>query len=103
MGRHPSEIITILTEILLPSSSSSNVAQNIRLRDILDKCTGAPPVVVQNELMFIVKVGLTCLRGNPLSRPTMEEVSAELSSSGNTSFPKSFETITLEDLLIMSL
>ncbi|KAI3887900.1 hypothetical protein MKW92_049010 [Papaver armeniacum] len=100
MGRHPSEIITLLSQILLPSSSSSNVRKNIRLRDILDQCMGAPPDVIQNEIMCIVKVGLTCLRGDPLSRPTMEEVSAELSSSGNTSFPKSFGTITLAELLM---
>ncbi|KAI3897653.1 hypothetical protein MKX03_003340 [Papaver bracteatum] len=102
MGKHPSEVITLLSHILLPSSSSSNVGQNIRLIEILDQCTGAPPGVVQNEIICIVKVGFTCLRGDPRTRPTMEEVSAELSSSTkrNASSPKLFETITLADLLM---
>ncbi|RZC76268.1 hypothetical protein C5167_000382 [Papaver somniferum] len=102
MGRHPSEIITLLSQHVLSASSSNKVLQNIRLGDILDKSIGAPPDVFQNEIMCIVKVGFTCLRGDPLTRPTMEKVSAQLSSSAqsNPSLPKSFETITLADLLI---
>ncbi|RZC82045.1 hypothetical protein C5167_044632 [Papaver somniferum] len=103
-GIHPSEIITILSQILHSSLSSSNVGHTIKLRDILDQCIGAPPDVIQKKIICVVKVGFTCLRGDPLTRPTMEEVSAELSSSSqtNTSFPKSFETITLADLLMSS-
>ncbi|KAI3836313.1 hypothetical protein MKX03_037084 [Papaver bracteatum] len=102
MGRHPSEIITLLSQSLLSFSSSSKAGQNVRLRDILDQCIGAPPEVLQNEIMRIVKVGFSCLRGDPLTRPTMEKVSAELSSysQSNASLLKSFETITLADLLI---
>ncbi|KAI3892334.1 hypothetical protein MKW92_015253 [Papaver armeniacum] len=103
MGRHPSEIITMLSQIDSSSMSSSNhEGKNIRLIDILDQCIGVPPEVVQNEILRSAKVGFTCLRGDPLTRPTMEEVSAELSSSAqsNSSSPKSFETITLGDLLM---
>ncbi|KAI3839014.1 hypothetical protein MKW92_006238 [Papaver armeniacum] len=102
MGRHPSEIITLLSQSLLSFSSSSKAAQNIRLRGILDQCIGAPPEVLQNEIMRFVKVGFSCLRGDPLTRPTMEKLSAELSSYAqcNASWLKSFETITLADLLI---
>ncbi|KAI3880856.1 hypothetical protein MKW92_026815 [Papaver armeniacum] len=103
-GRHPSEIITLLSQILHSSSPSSIVGKNTKLRDILDQCIGAPPEVVQNEIMCIVQVGFPCLRADPLTRPTMEEVSAKLSSlssaQSNTSLSKSFETITLGDLLM---
>ncbi|XP_026398360.1 probable leucine-rich repeat receptor-like protein kinase At1g35710 isoform X2 [Papaver somniferum] len=102
MGGHPSELITLISQILLESSSASNVRQNTKLRDILDQCIETPPNVVQKEIMCIVKVGFSCLRGDPLTRPTMEEISAQLSSStqSSTSLPKSFETITLTDLLM---
>ncbi|XP_026397316.1 MDIS1-interacting receptor like kinase 2-like [Papaver somniferum] len=102
MGGHPSELITLISQILLQSSSTSNVGQNTKLRDILDQRIGAPPDVVQKEIMCIVKVGFSCLRGDPLTRPIMEEISAQLSSSTQsiTSLPKSFETITLTDLLM---
>ncbi|KAI3850041.1 hypothetical protein MKX03_024916 [Papaver bracteatum] len=85
MGRHPSEIITLISQKNNSSSSSGNVEKNIRLRDILDECIGVPSDVVQNEIMCILKVGLPCLRGDPLTRPTMEEVSAQLSSSAQSS------------------
>ncbi|RZC85486.1 hypothetical protein C5167_041672 [Papaver somniferum] len=102
MGSHPSEIITLLSQSLLSFSSSSKAGENIGLRDILDQCIGEPPEVLQNEIMCIVNVGFSCLRGDPLTRPTTEKVSTELSSysQSNASLLKSFETITLADLLI---
>ncbi|XP_026451212.1 MDIS1-interacting receptor like kinase 2-like [Papaver somniferum] len=107
MGRHPSEIITSLSNVLLPSSSSTinTVEHKIRLKDILDRCIGEPTDVVKKEIMYFVKVGFSCLRGDPRTRPTMQEVSMELSlisTSSRPSFAKSFETIALEDLLITS-
>ncbi|KAI3846158.1 hypothetical protein MKX03_022054 [Papaver bracteatum] len=105
-GRHPSEIITLLSPKLppsLPSSSTSKVPEgNIMLKDILDECLEAPTDVVKKEIMHFMKVGLSCLRGDPSSRPTMQEVSAELSLTAQSmpSFGKPFETITLGDLLM---
>ncbi|XP_026420008.1 probable leucine-rich repeat receptor-like protein kinase At1g35710 [Papaver somniferum] len=81
MGRHPSEIITLLSQVRHSSSFLDDIGKNIRLRDILDQSIAAPPNVVQNDIMCTVKVGFSCLRGDPLTRPTMEEVSAMLNSS----------------------
>ncbi|XP_026445413.1 MDIS1-interacting receptor like kinase 2-like [Papaver somniferum] len=105
-GRHPSEIITLLSPELLPTSSStstSNVSVKIiMLKDILDECLGEPMDVVKKEIMYFVKVGLSCLHGDPHNRPTMQEVSVELSRSAlnRPSFGKPFETVTLGDLLM---
>ncbi|KAI3833428.1 hypothetical protein MKX03_019923 [Papaver bracteatum] len=105
-GRHPSEIITILSPALLPSLSSpstSNVSvKNIMLKDILDECLEVPTDVVKEEIIYFVKVGLSCLRGDQHRRPTMQEVSVELSRSAlsRPSFGKPFETVTLGDLLM---
>ncbi|XP_026423429.1 MDIS1-interacting receptor like kinase 2-like [Papaver somniferum] len=102
MGRHPSEIITLLSQIHLSSSSSSKVGQNIRLGDILDQCIKAPTDVVQKEIIHIQKVGISCLRGDPCTRPTMQEVSVELSLSAGSmaDLAKPFETISLGDILV---
>ncbi|KAI3897503.1 hypothetical protein MKW92_032851 [Papaver armeniacum] len=105
-GRHPSEIITLLSPELLPSLSSTSTSyvpvKTIMLKDILDECLEAPTDVVKKEIMYFVKVGLSCLRGDPHARPTMQEVSVELSRSAlsKPSFGKPFETVTLGDLLM---
>ncbi|KAI3837166.1 hypothetical protein MKW92_011816 [Papaver armeniacum] len=102
MGRHPSEIITLLSQIHLSSSSSSKVGKNLRLGDILDQCIKAPIDVVQKEIVHILKVGFSCLRGDPCTRPTMQEVSVQLSLSAQSmeNLAKPFETITLEDIML---
>ncbi|XP_026411182.1 MDIS1-interacting receptor like kinase 2-like [Papaver somniferum] len=102
MGRHPSEIITLLSQNLLSSSSSSNVGQNIRLIDILDQCIEAPTdEVVKKEITYLVKVGFSCLRSDPCTRPSMQEVSVELALSPKSriDFAKPSEIITLGDIL----
>ncbi|KAI3934967.1 hypothetical protein MKW92_052729 [Papaver armeniacum] len=102
MGRHPSEIITVLSQIRLSSPSSSMMGQNVRLRDILDQCIGSPTDTVKKEIMYIVKVGLSCLKGDPYTRPTMQEVAVELSLSAHNraSLAVPFEMITLGDILL---
>ncbi|XP_026432351.1 MDIS1-interacting receptor like kinase 2-like [Papaver somniferum] len=79
MGSHPSEVIALLSPALLPlsssSSTSSNAGENIRLKDILDKCIEAPSDLAKKQTMHYSKVGFSCLRGDPRTRPTMQEVS----------------------------
>ncbi|RZC87981.1 hypothetical protein C5167_004161 [Papaver somniferum] len=72
------------------------------LKEILDQCVGAPTDVVKKEIMYFIKVGLSCLRGDPRTRPTMQQVSAELSlpAERRPFFGKPFETVTLGDLLM---
>ncbi|KAI3872986.1 hypothetical protein MKW92_025135 [Papaver armeniacum] len=106
-GRHPSEIITLLSPELLPTSSSTSTSnvpvKTIMLKDILDECLEAPTDAVKKEIMYLVKVGLSCLRGDLHRRPTMQEVSVELSRSAlsRPSFGNPFETVTLGDLLMV--
>ncbi|KAI3847828.1 hypothetical protein MKX03_032328 [Papaver bracteatum] len=96
-------IITLLSDLLLPSSSLIPTETNQKLKDILEQRIGAPGNDVQKEIMYITKVGISCLRGDPSTRPTMQEVSVELSFSAKSrpSLAKPFETITLADLLIV--
>ncbi|XP_026445448.1 MDIS1-interacting receptor like kinase 2-like [Papaver somniferum] len=105
-GRHPSEIITLLSPELLPTSSSTSTSsvpvKIIMLKDILDECLEAPTDVMKKEIMYFMKVGLSCLRGDPRTRPTMQQVSAGLSlpAESRPFFGKPFETVTLGDLLM---
>ncbi|XP_026434754.1 probable leucine-rich repeat receptor-like protein kinase At1g35710 [Papaver somniferum] len=105
-GRHPSEIITSLFPELFPSLSSSMATnltgKNLMLKEILDQCVGAPTDVVKKEIMYFMKVGLSCLRGDPRTRPAMQQVSAELSlpAERRPFFGKPFENVTLGDLLM---
>ncbi|RZC94260.1 hypothetical protein C5167_026959 [Papaver somniferum] len=105
-GRQPSEIITLLSPELLPTSSSTSTSnvpvKIIMLKDILDECLEAPTDVMKKEIMCFMKVGLSCLRGDPRTRPTMQQVSAELSlpAESRPFFGKPFEIVTLGDLLM---
>ncbi|KAF6142219.1 hypothetical protein GIB67_037137 [Kingdonia uniflora] len=56
MEKHPTEFISSLT-----SSSSSSIAQNVLLKEILDNCLPPPILQVAQELIFIAKLAVTCL------------------------------------------
>lgn len=103
MEKHPSEIITLLSQILLSPPASSIVGQNIRLKDILDQSIGAPTYIAQKEIMYMVKAAFSCLRGDPCTRPTMQEVAVELSllAQNMADLAKPLEIITLADILLL--
>ncbi|KAL1338657.1 hypothetical protein AAHE18_10G227500 [Arachis hypogaea] len=74
MERHPRELISSLLD------DSSN--KNIMVKDLLDPriCL----LLSQKETQAIVRVvtlALTCLRSNPKSRPSMQQVAHKFSTS----------------------
>ncbi|KAF6140613.1 hypothetical protein GIB67_013906 [Kingdonia uniflora] len=70
LGKHPGEFIS-----LLPSS----IGENVNLKDILDERLQPYTLRVSDEIISIAKLAITCLDPNPESRPTMKDVSQELS------------------------
>ncbi|KAL6329663.1 hypothetical protein AAG906_026394 [Vitis piasezkii] len=83
MGRHPGELISSLLSSASSSFSSPSTVDHRLLND---------------EVVAVVKLAFACLRVNPQSRPTMQQVGRALS----TQWPplsKPFSMITLGELL----
>lgn len=88
MGYHPGELIGSLSTSSLPSSSSSPAilsssklnAHNMVLKDLLDKRLLSPTPELAGELVTVIKLAITCINANPKLRPSMLQVSQELST-----------------------
>ncbi|KAH9680985.1 putative leucine-rich repeat receptor-like protein kinase [Citrus sinensis] len=66
-GKHPRDFIS--------SMSSSSLNLNIALDEMLDPRLPTPSRNVQDKLISIGEVAISCLDENPESRPTMQKVS----------------------------
>ncbi|XP_026459136.1 MDIS1-interacting receptor like kinase 2-like [Papaver somniferum] len=104
-GAHPTEFIS--SSITLSSASSLSsppevfIDRNMLLKDVLDPRPEAPEDIIANEIMHIVKFAFLCVHKDPQTRPSMQEVSTELSSArSRPNFPSPFQTITLGQLVL---
>ena len=102
MGRHPGDLISFLSSpfsSFSPSCSSSSATVNhLQLKDLLDQRLPPPRKQTAAEVVSIVKLASLCLHANPQSRPSMQQVSKELSTQNPLSL-KQFDTITVMQLL----
>ncbi|RVW27706.1 MDIS1-interacting receptor like kinase 2 [Vitis vinifera] len=98
MGRHPGELISSLLSSASSSFSSPSTVDHRLLNDVMDQRPSPPVNQVAEEVVAVVKLAFACLRVNPQSRPTMQQVGRALS----TQWPplsKPFSMITLGELL----
>ena len=96
MGKHPGDLISILS----PLSATASTTYNIQLKDILDMLDqrlGTPRNQVALKVVSIAKLAFSCLETNPKSRPTMQEVSHELSIE-RAPTSEVFDTLTVGSL-----
>ncbi|XP_054817405.1 MDIS1-interacting receptor like kinase 2-like [Prosopis cineraria] len=91
MGKHPGEFICPMTEI--PTSYDFTP-----FKYILDQRLPPPSNLVVKEVMLIAKIALACLNENPRCRPTIEQVSSELTRPSPYSVNQ-FDNITLRQLM----
>ncbi|KAI9199917.1 hypothetical protein LWI28_000324 [Acer negundo] len=70
-GKHPGDLI--------PSLSSPLTRENMVLKDVLDQRLPIPPPEVQDEVIQMLNIAITCLHANPQSRPSMNMIATLLS------------------------
>nr|XP_034924364.1 MDIS1-interacting receptor like kinase 2-like [Populus alba] len=106
MGKHPGDFISSLM-LSASTSSSSPIGHNTVLKDVLDQRLPPPENLVsptnKNELADGVahgaKLAFACLQTDPHYRPTMRQVSTELTTRWPP-LPKLFSTMELEDIMV---
>ncbi|KAJ6348975.1 hypothetical protein OIU77_006544 [Salix suchowensis] len=102
MGHHPGELIGCLST--LPTSSGWNPDSTMLLKDLLDKRLQTPARELAVQVAVIMKLGFRCINGDPKFRPTMPQVSQELSISRLDHISSSpWHTLTSGELLNLDL
>ncbi|XP_030941717.1 MDIS1-interacting receptor like kinase 2-like [Quercus lobata] len=74
MGKHPGDLILSL------SPSTTFTTHNMPLNDLLDKRLSLPTNQVASDLLHIASIAIACLHTSAQSRPTMQQVSQEIST-----------------------
>ena len=91
MGKHPGDLISSLT-------SSAFTTLNMPLKDVLDQRLSLPMNEAAKEVLSIAKIAIACLHAAPQSRPTMQQVSQELSTQ-KLHLPSTLHMITLGEVV----
>ncbi|KAK1290735.1 putative LRR receptor-like serine/threonine-protein kinase [Acorus calamus] len=86
MGRHPGEYIS--------TTSHSSGRRSMKLKDVLDQRLSYPTDEVAKGIVVAMRVALACVRDNPKSRPTMQQVTIDLSTQNSSSIPDPFSDDT---------
>ena len=99
LGRHPGDFISSLMSMSSSSALSSSTGRNTLLKDVLDQRLPPPVDKFAEGVAHAVKLALSCLCSDPRNRPTMRQVSSELTTL-RPSLPKPFPTLELNDVLL---
>ncbi|GMY27754.1 mdis1-interacting receptor like kinase 2 [Fagus crenata] len=91
MGKHPGDLISSLM-------SSAFTTLNMPLKDVLDQRLSLPMNEAAREVLSIAKIAIACLHTAPQSRPTMQQVSQELSTQ-KLHLPSTLHMITLGEVV----
>ena len=91
MGKHPGDLILSL-------STSTSTIHNMPLNDVLDQRLPIPTNQVASDLLHIPKIAIACLHTCAQSRPTMQQVSQEISTQ-KAHLVKPLHMITLGEVV----
>ncbi|KAG5230497.1 MDIS1-interacting receptor kinase [Salix suchowensis] len=97
MGKHPGDFISSLM-LSASTSSSSPIGHNTLLKDVLDQRLPPPKNKLADGVAHVAKLVFACLQTDPHYRPTMLQVSTQLTARWPP-LPKLFSTIQLGDEL----
>ncbi|XP_038688356.1 MDIS1-interacting receptor like kinase 2-like [Tripterygium wilfordii] len=95
IGEHPGDLLSSVSSLW---SSSSSTVHDLLLKNLLDQRPSYPTNRAGKEVMTVAKIAVSCLQSNPQSRPSMQQVSQELSSQRRT-VQEQFHSITMGQLL----
>ncbi|KAJ6995164.1 MDIS1-interacting receptor like kinase 2-like [Populus alba x Populus x berolinensis] len=98
MGKHPGDFISSLM-LSASTSSPSPIGHNTLLKDVLDQRLPPPEIKPAKGMAHVAKLAFACLQTDPHHRPTMRQVSTELTTRWPP-LPKLFSTMELEDILV---
>nr|XP_034924551.1 MDIS1-interacting receptor like kinase 2-like [Populus alba] len=98
MGKHPGDFISSLM-LSTSTSSSSPIGYNTLLKDVLDQRLPPPENELADGVAHVAKLAFACLQTDPHYRPTMRQVSTELTARWPP-LPKLFSTMELEDIMV---
>ena len=83
----------------LSSSSETLTVHNMPLNDVLDQHLSFPTNQVTSDVLSIAKIAIACLQTIPQSRPTMKQVSQDL-STWKPCLAKPLHMITLGEIVM---
>ena len=92
MGKHPGDLILSL------STSTTSTIHNMPLNDVLDQRLPIPTNQVASDLLHIPKIAIACLHTCAQSRPTMQQLSQEISTQ-KAHLVKPLHMITLGEVV----
>ena len=91
MGKHPKDLISSLSSPII-------TIRNLLLKDVLDQRLSLPTDEAAREMLSIANIAIACLHTIPQSRPTMQQVSQELSTQ-KSHLPNTLHTITFGEVV----
>ncbi|KAG5525271.1 hypothetical protein RHGRI_031824 [Rhododendron griersonianum] len=97
MGKHPGDLISLLSSSCSSSSLSSS-GHGILFKEVLDQRLSPPTNQVAEQVVVAAKLAFACLNASPMSRPTMHQVARTLSNR-RPSLQNELHLITLGELL----
>lgn len=98
MGKHPGDLISSLSTSSSSSSTPPSNVLGLLMKNIVDQRLAAPGKQLAEEVVCVVKLAFACLRLIPQSRPTIRQVSLQLSKQMQP-LETAFHMITLGQLL----
>ncbi|CAN1758687.1 Probable leucine-rich repeat receptor-like protein kinase At1g35710 [Linum perenne] len=101
LGKHPGDLIESISASNVRLEAEHTTSVSTLLKDLIDDRISSPSdgSEVDKEVVAITRLALACVRVEPSSRPTMQQVTMELVPFVMPPLTHPFSEVTLEELL----